>query len=70
MIAELDAIGEMVGSILSFARDDAKREARTLVDLDALAAEVCEDAAEAGEALRASAVKQVSPLASAPRRRA
>ncbi len=49
MIAEADAMAEMMGSILSFARDDAKRELRTLIDLDSLVAEVCEDAAEAGE---------------------
>jgi signal transduction histidine kinase len=47
MITELDAMGEMVGSILSFARDDAKRESRTLIDLDSLVAEVCKDAAPA-----------------------
>ena len=34
MIADLDAMAEMIGSILSFARDDAKREPRTLIDLD------------------------------------
>jgi signal transduction histidine kinase len=51
MIAELDAMSEMVGSILSFARDDAKREPRTLIDLDSLVEEICEDAVEAGEAV-------------------
>jgi signal transduction histidine kinase len=63
MIAELDAMGEMVGSILSFARDDAKREARTLVDLDALVAEVCEDAAEAGEAVTYKGIRGTTALA-------
>lgn len=48
MIAELDAMGEMIGSILSFARDDAKREPGTLMDLDSLVEEVCEDASDAG----------------------
>lgn len=48
MIAELDAMSAMIGSILSFARDDTKREPRTLVDLDALVEGVCEDASDAG----------------------
>jgi signal transduction histidine kinase len=51
IITELDAMGTMIGSILSFARDDAKREPRTLVDLDALVEGVCEDAADAGAAV-------------------
>ena len=51
MIADRDALAEMVGLILSFARDDAKREPRTLIDLDSLVVEVCEDAADAGEAV-------------------
>jgi len=51
MIVELDAMSAMIGSILSFARDDAKREPRTLVDLDALVEGVCEDASDAGGAM-------------------
>jgi signal transduction histidine kinase len=35
----------------SFARDDAKREPRLLVDLHSVVAQVCEDAADAGEAV-------------------
>jgi signal transduction histidine kinase len=62
MITELDAMGEMVGSILSFARDDAKREPRTLIDLDALVAEVCEDAAEAGDAVTYKGVRGTTAL--------
>ena len=48
MAGEIDAMGAMLNSILSFARDDAKREPRTLVDFDALAEGVCEDASDAG----------------------
>jgi len=48
MVTELDAMGAMVQSILSFARDDAKREPRTLVDLSALVEGVCEDASDSG----------------------
>lgn len=62
MIAELDAMGEMVGSILSFARDDAKREPRTLIDLDSLVAEVCEDAVEAGEAVTYNGIRGTTAL--------
>ena len=51
MTDEIDAMGAMIGSILSFARDDAKREPRTLVDLDALVEGVCEDASDAGGAV-------------------
>ena len=48
MAGEIDAMGAMLNSILSFARDDAKREPRTLIDFDALAEGVCEDASDAG----------------------
>jgi signal transduction histidine kinase len=48
MLAELDAMNAMNGSILSFARDDTKGEPRTLVDLDALVEGICEDASDAG----------------------
>lgn len=51
MIHELDAMGTMIGSILSFARDDTKREPCVLVDLDALVQGICEDAADAGGAV-------------------
>jgi signal transduction histidine kinase len=63
MVAELDAMGQMVGSILSFARDDAKREPRTLIDLDSLVAEVCEDAVEAGEAVTYNGIRGTTALA-------
>jgi signal transduction histidine kinase len=62
MIAELDAMGEMVGSILSFARDDAKREPRALIDIDSLVAEVCEDAAEAGDAVTYNGIRGTTAL--------
>ncbi|HEY3908987.1 MAG TPA: ATP-binding protein [Stellaceae bacterium] len=51
MIAELDAMSAMIGSILSFARDDTKREPRALLDLDALVEGICEDASDAGGAV-------------------
>lgn len=51
MIHELDAMGTMIGSILSFARDDTKREPCVLVDLDALVQGICEDAADADGAV-------------------
>jgi signal transduction histidine kinase len=51
MIAELDAMSAMMVSILSFARDDAKREPRALIDLGSVVEGVCEDAADAGAAV-------------------
>jgi signal transduction histidine kinase len=49
MLDELDMMNSMVESILSFTRDDAKQEPRSLVDLSALVEGICEDAADAGE---------------------
>jgi signal transduction histidine kinase len=60
MADEIDAMGAMLNSILSFARDDAKREPRTLVDFDALADGVCEDASDAGAAVNYSGVRGVT----------
>jgi signal transduction histidine kinase len=57
MADEIDAMGAMLNSILSFARDDAKREPRTLVDFDALADGVCEDASDAGAAVTYSGIR-------------
>ena len=61
-IADLNSMAEMVGSILSFARDDAKREPRTLIDLDSLVAEVCEDAADANEAVTYNGIRGTTTL--------
>ena len=60
MIAELDAMNAMMGSILSFAREDAKREPRALLDLGALIAGVCEDADDAGGAVTYSGEPNVT----------
>ena len=60
MAGEIDAMGAMLNSILSFARDDAKREPRILVDFDALAEGVCEDASDAGAAVNYSGVRGVT----------
>jgi len=49
MLDEVDMMTGMVESILSFTRDDAKQEARSLVDLSALVEGICEDAADAGD---------------------
>jgi len=49
MLDEVDMMTGMVESILSFARDDAKQEARSLVDLGALVEGICEDASDAGD---------------------
>jgi signal transduction histidine kinase len=57
MAGEIDTMGAMLNSILSFARDDAKREPRTLVDFDALADGVCEDASDAGAAVTYAGIR-------------
>src|ERR1700728_2715344 len=50
----------MVESILSFTRDDAKQEARSLVDLSALVEGICEDAMDAGEKVIFSGPRDVT----------
>jgi len=60
MAGEIDAMGAMLNSILSFARDDAKRELRSLLDFNALAEGVCEDASDAGAAVTYSGVRGVT----------
>ncbi len=48
MLATLDEMEALIGATLAFARDDAASEARRSVDLAALLASVCDDAADAG----------------------
>jgi signal transduction histidine kinase len=60
MLTELDAMSAMIESILSFARDDAKREPRTLVDLGALVEGVCEDASDAGGTVTFSGARGIA----------
>jgi signal transduction histidine kinase len=47
-MADLTEMEEMVASVLSFARDDARDEARETVDLAALLQSVCDDLADSG----------------------
>jgi len=51
MSAEIGRMSAMIDSILAFARDDAKREPQSLIDLDALVEGVCEDASDTGGAV-------------------
>jgi signal transduction histidine kinase len=60
MLGELDMMGEMIGSVLSFARDDAKHEPRSLVDLSALVEGICEDASDVGEPVTFSGPRGVT----------
>ena len=60
MLDELDMMNGMVESILSFTRDDAKQEARSLVDLSALVEGICEDAVDAGEKVTFSGPRDVT----------
>jgi hypothetical protein len=48
IFADLDAMDLMIDQTLAFARDDAQREPRRLVDLGVLVEDICEDAADAG----------------------
>jgi signal transduction histidine kinase len=49
MFDELDSMNGMIESTLTFARDEARQEPRTLVDLGVLVGDVCEDAGDAGD---------------------
>ncbi len=48
MLADLDEMEGMISSTLSFARQDAATEARTVVDLAALLQSICDDMVDAG----------------------
>jgi len=48
MFDDLDAMNAMIDSTLAFARDDARQEPRTRVDLGVLVGDLCEDVADAG----------------------
>ena len=60
MLDELDRLNGMVESILSFARDDSKQEARSLVDLSALVEGICEDAMDADQKATFSGPRDVT----------
>ena len=60
MLADLDMMGGMIESVLSFARDDAKHEPRSLVDLSALVEGICLDAADADEPVTFSGPRGVT----------
>lgn len=60
MSAELDRMGDMIESILSFARNDARREPQALVDLGALVAGICEEASDNGAAVTFSGPQGVT----------
>lgn len=48
MFSDLEAMNAMIDSTLAFARDEARQEPRSLVDLGILVGDVCEDAGDAG----------------------
>jgi hypothetical protein len=50
----------MIGSVLSFARDEAKHEPRSLVDLSALVDGIRDDASDAGEPVTFSGPRGVT----------
>jgi signal transduction histidine kinase len=59
MLADLDEMTAMIESTLAFARDDAQREPRMLVDLGALVESVCENACDAGGEVSVAATRGV-----------
>ena len=60
MGVEIGTMSAMLDSILAFARDDAKREPQTLVDLVALVEGVCEDVSDAGGAVTYAGARGVT----------
>jgi signal transduction histidine kinase len=48
MFDDLESMNAMIDSTLAFARDDARREPRRLVDLGVLVGDLCEDVGDAG----------------------
>jgi signal transduction histidine kinase len=60
MLRDLDMMGEMIESVLALARDDTKREPRSLVDVSALVEGICEDASDAGEPVTFSGPRGVT----------
>jgi signal transduction histidine kinase len=48
MFDDLEAMNAMIDSTLAFARDDARQEPRTPVDLGILVGDVCEDVSDTG----------------------
>ena len=60
MQQDVDRMIGLIESILSFSRDDTKREPRVLTDLSALVEGVCEDAADAGQAVTFSGPRAIN----------
>jgi signal transduction histidine kinase len=60
MLRDLDMMGDMIESVLALARDDAKREPRSLVDLSPLVEGICEDASDAREPVTFSGPRGVT----------
>src|ERR1700743_863884 len=56
---DLDSMNGMIESTLAFARDDARQEPRTLVDLGVLVGDICEDVGEAGAAVSCTAQRGI-----------
>ena len=60
MQGDVDQMVGLIESILSFARDDTKREPRVLTDLSALVEGICEDAADIGQHVTFSGPRAVN----------
>ncbi len=60
MFADLEAMNAMIDSVLAFARDDARREARRFVDIGILVEDISEDAADAGSSVSYSGPRGVN----------
>jgi signal transduction histidine kinase len=60
MQGEIDFMSQLIDSILSFARDDTKREPRIMVDLSALVEAICEAASDAGDPVTFSGPRDIT----------
>ena len=60
MLADVTTMRAMIDSVISFAREDTKREPRVLVDLSALVEGICDAAADAGQAVTFSGARGVA----------
>jgi signal transduction histidine kinase len=60
MLADLDKMLDMIGSVLAFARDDTKHGPWSLADLSALIEGICQDTVDAGEPVTFSGPRGVT----------
>lgn len=67
MLADLADMENMVSSALSFSRDEADTEPRTMVDLRSLLQRICDDAVDAGRVVELDVGDEALPFGCRPR---